>query len=554
MAITQSDVRLYASERMTDFADGGGRMSTTVIVDGQDNNVFDDVSDFDRVAGRVNARKVFGAVTSATADTYMSAHAMLADGPDDAAIDALLIAYGDLATERAALAEALAPAAADRRAFALSTVAAVVGGTQYDTLAADAVSGSDVITFGASAAVLGLVAGQTVSLTYGTASAAGGGVAVMRTVLAIDAVSASPSVRVQLDATMPTTATVWVRAPVQTSPRAYGVAICAGGAGAGASSITVDRVWARIVPVDLAAAYPAAALPQWLVPLAWPYAVTHGQVQVIQAADALLVHHTASMAPAAVANGQTVSTGRTGLARLRVIGNNGVEHARFTVGVSPPGGVGCTADLAAGSVTFTNVAGMSQPVTVEHRIEEMAMASAVRVGAGVITLNRALSRAFPAGTKVSSLCMLGDLQGRVSGGFAQTAWTGVWSDTVIGGSPPADFDRSGHPITTTNAGAITDRWAIEFTNTTAFRCWGELSGLVGTGSPGANFAPVNPATGQPYFSIPAAGWSAGWSPSNVWRFATAGAQAPLWAVRSVAPSAPGGADSVTPEFRGYINV
>lgn len=548
MAITESDVRLYASERMTDFADGGGFMSPTVIVDGLDNNVFPDVTDIDRLSGRSSVRKVFGAVVSADVDTYLSAHALLDDAADDSAIDALLLAYGGYETERGAVATAMG----------------------VDPVTAGALGGDGLVS--ATVANLGSTAGSAVVsiLVFGTIAPAPflppgrlvtvviAGVRYMRNVVSATSTGTTgpyEGASVVLDAPIPvTTSSGNLYAPAPVHPRCFGAAVSAAGASSGASAITVASAFARVVPVDLALAYDTAVSnPQWLAAAA-AYSLTGGQVQVIQPNDPLLIHSTISMSPATVANAQVVTTGRTSLARLRVIGNNGVEHARFTLGVPAPSGVGCTADLAAGTVTFTDVSGMSQPVTVEHRIEEMALASAVSVGTGVITLNRALSRAYPAGTKVSSLCMLGDLQGRVIGGFAQSAWTGVFSDTLLGGTPTADFNDAVFPIVTTNGGAITERWALIFTNTTTFRCIGELTGEISGGSTGAAYAPVNPATGVPFFTIPTAGWGTGWSNGNVYRFNTGGANAPLWLIRTVAPSAPSSAsDSVTVEFRGYVN-
>ena len=64
MAITSLDLKYRQSERMTDFADGGGRMSATEIVDNQMNNVFADRSDLDGILGRVSLRKIFLQVAS----------------------------------------------------------------------------------------------------------------------------------------------------------------------------------------------------------------------------------------------------------------------------------------------------------------------------------------------------------------------------------------------------------------------------------------------------------------------------------------------------------
>jgi hypothetical protein len=149
--------------------------------------------------------------------------------------------------------------------------------------------------------------------------------------------------------------------------------------------------------------------------------------------------------------------------------------------------------------------------------------------------------------------VLGDLQGRPNGGFAQQAWTGVWSNSVIGGAPVGDYNKAVHPIECTNAGAVTERWAVIFTNTTAFRVIGESLGEIGTGNTGSDFAPVNPTTSAPYFTLSAAGWGSGWAAGNVYRFNTTGANAPVWALRCVLPSTPSGDDSVTLQMRGYVN-
>lgn len=545
MPITQNDVRLYASERMTDNADGGGRMAPTVVVDGLDNNVFHDVTDIERLTGRTALRKVFGAVTSADTDTYLSAHALLDDAPDDASTGAVILATGGYATERAAAVAAL------QTCVTLATIAYVTSGSLSTSLvSASWTGGATSLTleysFSGDGGWNAVAAGQWLSLNIG---------GVRTLVQATAARAASATVAGLRTITLTTTALPGAGAQSGSvqyvgigTPRCYGVALAPGSTSIG-STVVVESVWARIVPVDAAAAYPADN-PAWGIS-GTNLAPTQGRVQIIAPNDPVLIHHTATMAPATVANAQVVNTGRTMLARLRVVGNSGVEHARFTRGITPPGGVGCTADLDAGTVTFSDVSGMSQPVTVEHRIEELA---AVQTISGTtLNLNRTLARSFPAGTKVSSLLMLGDLQGRAQAGFAQQAWTGAWSDARVGGEPLADFNDVLNPITSTNAGAVSERWAVIFSNTTSYRVIGEFLGEIGTGNTGANFAPNNPSTGAPYFTIPAAGWGTGWAAGNVYRFNTVGAQAPLWALRCVAPSVPGGNDSVTLEFRGYVN-
>ena len=548
MAITENDVRLYASERMTDFTDGGGRMAATVIVDGLDNNVFPDVTDIDRLSGRASLRKVFGAVVSADTDTYLSAHALLDDAPDDSAVDAILwkIQQQVWDLERADVIPFIAPSATQTGAI-VDQLTPSVG---FTDVAAAVTAGNAVVPLTTVTGLQNVAAGATVSILLG-------GIYYLRSVVSVT-ISSATAASVTLDAAIPVSGAGRLYRQGSTTTGGdspFGVAATTVAATAGATSLTVGRVWARVVPVDLAAPYPSYGNAQWLNANPMGHVLNHGQVQILRGGDSLLIHSTISMAPAAYPVSATaVSTGRTNLTRLRVIGSNGVEHARFTLGVPAPTGVGCTADLAAGTVTFTDVSGMSMNVTIEHRIEEMVLATAVSVGSGVITLNRALVRDFPLGTKVSSMYMIGDLQGRVSEGFPQSAWTGVFSNTVLGGTPTADFNETVFPITTTNAGAIPDRWALIFTNTTTFRCIGETVGEISGGSTGAEYSPINPATGAPYFTIPLLGWGVGWSAGNVYRFNTSSANAPFWVQRTVAPSAPSPAtDSVTVEFRGYVN-
>ncbi|MBK7660325.1 MAG: hypothetical protein IPJ28_14890 [Betaproteobacteria bacterium] len=74
---------------------------------------------------------------------------------------------------------------------------------------------------------------------------------------------------------------------------------------------------------------------------------------------------------------------------------------------------------------------------------------------------------------------------------------------------------------------------VPFTNTTAFNVIGEHVGLIATGSTATDVAPINPATGQPYFTLRATGWGGGWAAGNVLRFNTVGALFPVWVVRTI---------------------
>lgn len=83
MSILSTDIKLLASERMTDTTDGGGRRTSNVIPDGVAGNILSRVSRLDSTYGRVNMRKVYAQVDTPTGDTYAGAHAVLLDAPDN---------------------------------------------------------------------------------------------------------------------------------------------------------------------------------------------------------------------------------------------------------------------------------------------------------------------------------------------------------------------------------------------------------------------------------------------------------------------------------------
>lgn len=245
-----------------------------------------------------------------------------------------------------------------------------------------------------------------------------------------------------------------------------------------------------------------------------------GRVPIFRPGGFAVVGHTGEIT-AAVSNGQTINCARVRLSRVRVIGADGVVI-----------NTGFTADLEAGTVTFTNVSGYSQPVTVQHRIEDMAVVRQVQIN-GEVTFTRALTHAYPLGSYVSSALVAGDLFSRVSVVFDQETWSNAWSDSVSGSPATGTFNNTANPITVTNRGALTERWAVRFTNSTTFEVIGEHVGVIATGNTGTDCAPNNPTTGVPYFTIPSAGWGSGWSVGNVLRFNTIGAEFPVWVVRTV---------------------
>ncbi|MFZ6709539.1 hypothetical protein [Undibacterium sp. TC9W] len=269
---------------------------------------------------------------------------------------------------------------------------------------------------------------------------------------------------------------------------------------------------------------------------------TDGKVPIFRQGSFVVVGHSATISPGAVVNGQTINCARVRLSRIRVIDGNGQVIS-----------TGYTQDLEAGTVTFVDVSSYVMPVTVEHRIEDMAMVTDAQIN-GQLTLSRALTHNFPMGSYVSSAMIIGDTHARVSVLFDQTTFNNTWQDTVNGADAQGTYNDTLAPIVVTNKGALTERWAIRFTNTTTFDIIGEHVGVIGTGTTTADSSPINPAASVPYFTLKAVGWGSGWAVGNVLRFNTVGATNPVWVARTILQGPPSSInDKFTLLVRGDID-
>lgn len=90
MPIETNNLVLYKSERLTDTTDGGGKYSGQMVVDGESNNLFPDVSELDRTMGRVSMRKIYAGVNSIDTDALMGSTVFVSKNPDDPNVSALL--------------------------------------------------------------------------------------------------------------------------------------------------------------------------------------------------------------------------------------------------------------------------------------------------------------------------------------------------------------------------------------------------------------------------------------------------------------------------------
>ncbi|WP_180075133.1 hypothetical protein [Acinetobacter sp. YH12254] len=201
-----------------------------------------------------------------------------------------------------------------------------------------------------------------------------------------------------------------------------------------------------------------------------------------------------------------------------------------------------TVDYDYGRVTLGGdflLGNLVAPLAVKYRYQDMGLIRDVQIN-GQLTFTKPLTHNYDSvDTIVGSALVIGDMQARYTRKFVQQAWSSVWNDEPTGSGISANYNDSLYPLQVTNKGAIQERWAVVFTSPENFYCVGEYTGrLTLTGSTNADYAPVNPVTGVPYFTIKKEGWGTGWANGNVLRFNTVAANFPVWVIRTVKQSEP----------------
>lgn len=93
--INKSDIKLMASQRLSDVDQGGGQMTAVEIVDGAVNNLFPDISRLDRTYGRVSLRKAFMAVKTSGQETYYGSHAAISRQAADPLVNVVFFSNED---------------------------------------------------------------------------------------------------------------------------------------------------------------------------------------------------------------------------------------------------------------------------------------------------------------------------------------------------------------------------------------------------------------------------------------------------------------------------
>ena len=257
-----------------------------------------------------------------------------------------------------------------------------------------------------------------------------------------------------------------------------------------------------------------------------------GRVAYARPGDTCVVGVTFSGSPFAPAVGMTYSVGHERLSLIEVLGPDGAEIFD-----------GYSADLDAGTVLFTDLAGWPPAVTVAARAEVYRQIAEVRID-GSVKLTQPVGYAFDAGAVFSTALRQGDRFARAQRVYCQQAWNGsAWLDGLDGNAAVARYDDANHPIEVSNRGAITERWALRFRSDGAtFDLIGQHLGQIASGTINADFTPQNPARAAPYMTVRAAGWGAGWVAGNTVFIDTVGAESPIDVVRCVQPSSPTGLD------------
>ena len=202
-------------------------------------------------------------------------------------------------------------------------------------------------------------------------------------------------------------------------------------------------------------------------------------------------------------------------------------------------------DLQAGTITWAtplDLSAYTMPITAHHAREEENRIMVADID-GTLQLQFPTARDYPAeDTYVSSALIGGDLEVRHSPPFSQKLFDNVWADEPRGDAITAKLNLKDYPLVLTDDGATTDRWAIVFRDGTQFDLYSEALGFVGRFDTTSDLAPINAATGKPYFTLRKGAFgvqngATPWEAGNCVRLNTWGTHLGVWILRAVQPSA-----------------
>lgn len=258
-----------------------------------------------------------------------------------------------------------------------------------------------------------------------------------------------------------------------------------------------------------------------------------GKALIFAVGRMVLIHNSQTLVQTNLSPTQVIDVGRVRLYRVSIADSTGKRLAASQYDL----------DRALGKVTLSptlDLTGYTGPYSIDHTVADLARIIDTDIS-GIIKINLALSHAYPANTSYcSGVLPAGTMQARITNIFSQAAWTNVWSDTRIGDPILAQYNDAAWPLIVSNLGAQPDRYLIQFTSATAYRCIGEHQGVIGIGDINTDFAPVNTLTNQVIFTIRHQGWGSGWATGNCLRFEIVSANYPVDLIRATQPSQPTG--------------
>lgn len=111
-------------------------------------------------------------------------------------------------------------------------------------------------------------------------------------------------------------------------------------------------------------------------------------------------------------------------------------------------------------------------------------------------------------------------------------------------SDAGTYDTDSSPLELSNLGTVEDDWTISFTSSSAFSVSGTYTGDLASGTIEAEYAPGNADAGEPYFTLPAAGWGGTWTSGDSITFSTHPAALPFW-LKQVVPAGAAADGAVT---------
>lgn len=95
MTITRQDIKILKSDNVSDFEDGGGRVTNLEVRDGESNDLFTDIPDTSRAYGDVDLVKVYPAVTTLDDEPLLGGVFSLGRLPEDESVNITLFTTKD---------------------------------------------------------------------------------------------------------------------------------------------------------------------------------------------------------------------------------------------------------------------------------------------------------------------------------------------------------------------------------------------------------------------------------------------------------------------------